>query len=124
MDCCSETSVSVVKDPVYGIQLDPAKAAGQSQYQGLAYSFCSLGFKKKFGLNPVQYMPSDTELPLQAQSVAVPAIAGTSKMAALGKYTCPMHPQIVRDREVVPSAAWPLNCATYRLTRRILNWSA
>ncbi|HTF69997.1 MAG TPA: YHS domain-containing protein [Edaphobacter sp.] len=83
MSCCLETSTGVVKDPVCGMQVDPAKAAGPSQYQGLIYSFCSLGCKKKFDLNPVQYMP---------QPLAVPPIAGMSKMATSGKNICPMHP--------------------------------
>ena len=99
MSCCSETSAKVVKDPVCGMQVDPAKAAGQSQYQGLTYSFCSLGCKKKFDLNPAQYMQSDTELPLlQPQSVAVPPAAGATKVAASGKYTCPMHPEVRADK--------------------------
>ena len=85
MSCCSETSAGVVKDPVCGMQVDPAKTAGQSQYRGLAFSFCSLGCKKKFDLNPAQYMQSDTELPLlQPKSVAVPPAAGATKVAASG----------------------------------------
>jgi YHS domain-containing protein len=52
------------------MQVDPAKAAGQSQYRGLTFSFCSLGCKKKFDLNSAQYMQSATELRLlQPQSV-------------------------------------------------------
>src|SRR6266851_3079265 len=99
MSCCSETSAEVVKDLVCGMQVDPAKAAGQSQYQGLTFSFCSLACKKKFDLNPAQYMQSDTELPLlQPKSVAVPPAAGAPKVPASGEYTCPMHPQIVRDQ--------------------------
>jgi Cu+-exporting ATPase len=99
MSCCSETSAEVVKDPVCGMQVDPAKAAGQSQYQGLTYSFCSLGCKKKFDLNPAQHMQSDTELPLlQPQSVAVAPTTGATKVAASGKYTCPMHPEVQADK--------------------------
>jgi Cu+-exporting ATPase len=99
MSCCSETSPKVVKDPVCGMQVDPVKAAGQSQYQGRTYSFCSLGCKKKFDLNPARYMQSDTELPLlQPHSVAVPPAAGAPKMGASGKYTCPMHPEVRADK--------------------------
>ncbi|HTF71898.1 MAG TPA: heavy metal-binding domain-containing protein, partial [Edaphobacter sp.] len=99
MSCCSETSAKVMKDPVCGMQVDPAKAAGQSQYQGRTYSFCSLGCKKKFDLNPAHYMQSDTELPLlQPHSVTVPPAAGAPKMAASGKYTCPMHPEVQADK--------------------------
>jgi Cu+-exporting ATPase len=99
MSCCSETSAEVVKDPVCGLDVEPAKAAGQSLYQGRTYSFCSLGCKKKFDLNPAQYMQSDTELPLlQPKSVAVPPTAGATKVAASGKYSCPMHPEVQADR--------------------------
>src|SRR6266567_3020864 len=94
MSCCSETSAEVVKDPVCGMQVDPAKAAGQSKYQGLTHSFCSLGCKKKFDLNPGQYMQSGKEMPhLQPQSVAATA-TGATKVA---KYTCPMQPEVQAD---------------------------
>jgi Cu+-exporting ATPase len=56
--------------------VDPAKAAGRSERCGETFFFCSLGCKKKFDSNPVQ---SDAA-PVSAQ------------------YTCPMHPEIVRDR--------------------------
>src|SRR5258708_38376829 len=102
MSCRSETSAEVVNDPVCGMQVDPAKAAGQSQYQGRTYSFCSLGCKKKFDLNPAQYMQSDKELPLlpllQPQSVAVLPAAPATTPAASGKYTCPMHPEVQADK--------------------------
>lgn len=43
------------KDVVCGMQVDPKKAAGQSEYQGKTYYFCSAGCKKKFDANPQQY---------------------------------------------------------------------
>lgn len=45
----------MAKDPVCGMQVDPAKAAGTSEYQGQTYVFCSAGCKKKFDSNPPQY---------------------------------------------------------------------
>jgi Cu+-exporting ATPase len=81
------------------MQVDPAKAAGESQYQGLTLSFCSRGCKRKFDLNPAQYMQSDTELPLlQPKSVAVRPAAGATEVVAPGKYTCPMHPEVQADK--------------------------
>jgi Cu+-exporting ATPase len=44
------------KDPVCGMQVDPAKAAGQSQYQGRTYYFCAAACKTKFDKNPGQYV--------------------------------------------------------------------
>ena len=43
------------RDVVCGMQVDPAKAAGKSEYNGKTYYFCSLGCKKKFDANPSQY---------------------------------------------------------------------
>lgn len=43
------------KDPVCGMDVDPAKAAGSSQYGGKTYFFCAPGCKKKFDANPGQY---------------------------------------------------------------------
>lgn len=44
------------KDVVCGMQVEPATAAGQSEYQGRTYYFCSPGCKKKFDANPAQYV--------------------------------------------------------------------
>ena len=43
------------KDVVCGMQVDPAKAAGRSEYQGKTYYFCSKGCKTKFDANPGQF---------------------------------------------------------------------
>ena len=43
------------KDPVCGMQVDPNKAAGTSEYQGKTYYFCNPGCKRKFETNPEQY---------------------------------------------------------------------
>ena len=44
------------KDLVCGMQVDPKKAAGTSEYQGKTYYFCSAGCKKKFDAHPGQYV--------------------------------------------------------------------
>ena len=44
------------KDVVCGMQVDPAKAAGSSQYAGKTYYFCSNSCKTKFDANPGQYV--------------------------------------------------------------------
>jgi Cu+-exporting ATPase len=44
------------KDVVCGMQVDPAKAAGTSQYGGQTYYFCSKSCKTKFDANPGQYV--------------------------------------------------------------------
>ena len=44
-----------MKDPVCGMQVDPAKAAGTSEYQGQTYYFCAVGCKTKFDADPGKY---------------------------------------------------------------------
>lgn len=43
------------KDVVCGMNVDPKKAAGQSDYKGTTFYFCSLGCKQKFDATPEQY---------------------------------------------------------------------
>ena len=98
-------------DPVCGMQVDERTAAGSSVYEGGNYYFCCAGCKKKFEANPSAYVgtPSagGTERPDHAHPHdqatrespghvhAKPAVAGPVAPGAL--YTCPMHPEIVRD---------------------------
>jgi YHS domain-containing protein len=51
----SERRTSMEQDVVCGMQVDPAKAAGTSEYNGKTYYFCSKGCKAKFDANPAQY---------------------------------------------------------------------
>jgi len=47
---------TTVKDLVCGMDIDPASAAGKSEYNGQTYYFCSLGCKKAFDKNPKKYL--------------------------------------------------------------------
>ncbi|HYN09737.1 MAG TPA: YHS domain-containing protein [Vicinamibacterales bacterium] len=44
------------KDVVCGMEVDPAKAAGKSEFKGKTYHFCSKACKTKFDANPQQYV--------------------------------------------------------------------
>ena len=44
------------KDVVCGMQVDPAKAAGRSEFNGKTYYFCSKHCKAKFDANPAQFV--------------------------------------------------------------------
>ena len=44
-----------VIDPVCGMNVDPADAAGSSTYEGLAYYFCSQHCLTQFERSPEQY---------------------------------------------------------------------
>ncbi len=43
------------KDPVCGMQIKHADAAGQADYNGLIIYFCSTACKKKFDVNPEEF---------------------------------------------------------------------
>jgi Cu+-exporting ATPase len=43
------------KDVVCGMQVDPHRAAGTSQYDEKTFYFCSTACKAKFDANPQQY---------------------------------------------------------------------
>jgi YHS domain-containing protein len=44
------------KDVVCGMKVDPATAAGSSEYQGKTYYFCSKGCKTTFDANPERFV--------------------------------------------------------------------
>ena len=43
------------RDVVCGMQVDPAKAAATSEYNGKTYYFCAKVCKTNFDANPAQY---------------------------------------------------------------------
>jgi P-type Cu+ transporter len=47
-----------VVDPVCGMTIDPADAAGVSEAAGTTYHFCSLSCKKKFDADPTRFGPT------------------------------------------------------------------
>ncbi len=47
---------TTVKDPVCGMDVDPATAAEKSEYKGQTYYFCSAGCKKSFDKEPEKYV--------------------------------------------------------------------
>ncbi len=44
-----------VKDPVCGMEIDPASAAGSSEYEGRTHYFCNLNCKQSFDAEPEKY---------------------------------------------------------------------
>src|SRR5436190_16612046 len=77
----------------------PEKAAGHFAYKGQTYYFCGLGCLKKFSANPESYLqPKPAVLQIQrrdAPTRLAPA-APTSATTSI-EYTCPMHPEVVRN---------------------------
>jgi Cu+-exporting ATPase len=44
------------KDPVCGMNVDPATAQHKSEYQGKTYSFCAPGCRRAFESDPQKYL--------------------------------------------------------------------
>jgi Cu+-exporting ATPase len=45
-------------DPVCGMEVDSATAAGTSEYEGTTYYFCSVGCKRQFDKDPQVFVES------------------------------------------------------------------
>ncbi|MBL8580732.1 MAG: heavy metal translocating P-type ATPase, partial [Rhizobiaceae bacterium] len=70
-------------DPVCGMKVDRSTAKHFTRHEGKGYYFCSAGCQIKFEAKPDGYL----------------GIRPTpERMAAGTQYTCPMHPEIVRDK--------------------------
>ena len=77
-------------DPVCGMTVDPARAAGHVDYQGQTYYFCGRGCVEKFRANPAEFIKPRPE---QAR--------GAPTAVHAQEYTCPMHPQV---RQIGPGS--------------------
>lgn len=51
----------MAKDPVCGMEVDPAQAAGSVEYKGQTYYFCAPGCKKAFEKEPEKYLNKPME---------------------------------------------------------------
>jgi P-type Cu+ transporter len=86
---------ATVIDPVCGMQVMPATAAGSVVHDGLTYHFCSRHCVEKFRADPARYLGE------HGAEGHVATIAGADKAppapAEGVTFTCPMHPEIVRS---------------------------
>ena len=57
------SSITAVKDPVCGMEIETAKAAGHTEHAGQTYYFCDSKCKEKFDHNPPQYLGKSAEKP-------------------------------------------------------------
>jgi len=80
-----DPSAQLVTDPVCNMRIDPATAAGKSEYKGQNFSFCNPGCKQKFDASPEAYLGGAKPAATQ------PAPAGTA-------YVCPMDPEVRSDK--------------------------
>ena len=49
-------NTTIVKDPVCGMEIETASAAGHTEFNGQTHYFCGSKCKGKFDVNPAQYL--------------------------------------------------------------------
>ncbi len=85
---------NMATDPVCGMSVDPKAGKPQAVHDGVTYHFCSEGCRTKFGAGPDRYLKADSD-EKHGHHHHTPAPTGPVPEGTL--YTCPMHPEIVRD---------------------------
>ena len=85
------------RDPVCGMNVEPANAAAQVEYQGRTYYFCAKGCAQRFSAEPAKYLqPTAKTLPLVSLVGASPKTAANPPAEEKIRYTCPMHPEVIQ----------------------------
>lgn len=109
-------------DPVCGMTIDPASAAGSHEHEGKTYYFCNPSCLERFKAEPMKFLGNTRAVePLEAGSNQVEYVCpmdpeihqrGPGSCPKCGmalepamyippstrtEYTCPMHPEIVRS---------------------------
>lgn len=77
------------RDPVCGMFVDPVTAVWRHVYAGRTYFFCRPDCLEQFKADPARYMAPAQSMALERETVSGPSMKT--------EYTCPMHPEIVRD---------------------------
>jgi YHS domain-containing protein len=57
------TTTTVIKDPVCGMDVELAHAAGRIEHKFQTYYFCGVGCETKFDSNPEQYLGKSAGTP-------------------------------------------------------------
>src|SRR6266481_1590549 len=91
-----DSASAVVIDPVCSMTVNPETAAGSYDYEGQTYYFCSTRCLNKFRESPARFLDKAKE-PMPSEPVGVRHESSTSRTKVGQTYTCPMHPQIVRN---------------------------
>src|SRR5215472_748976 len=83
-----DPAVERARDPVCGMCVDWTATPHRAEHAGRSYFFCGAKCRERFVAEPERYLPDEGAA---RERMASAAAAGT-------QWTCPMHPEIVRDR--------------------------
>jgi P-type Cu+ transporter len=92
-------TMSMERDPICGMSVDPQNAAATIEYGHKKYYFCSTGCAARFHKEPAKFLaaPRATETAPEphAPEHRKPPLSSAAAPKDV-RYTCPMHPQIVQ----------------------------
>jgi Cu+-exporting ATPase len=83
-----------MRDPVCGMEVDPAKSRFTHEHAGQTYYFCCGGCQTAFKTDPAQFLDPESSAPEAIPSASAEASADTW-------FICPMDPEV---REPEPGA--------------------
>lgn len=106
----------MVRDPVCGMTVEPARAAAHVEHRGETYHFCAKGCAQKFAADPERYLQAPAKGGLASQTIAIEAARASAPSSSSPtvpaiqpepptrlatdekriRYTCPMHPEVVQ----------------------------
>ena len=101
----SSTTTPLVKDPVCGMDVDPATSPYSSERDGQTHHFCSARCQAKFEASPETYLAPHADQPghhehdhgnHQTDHEAEHEAGATAAAGEATEWTCPMHPKIRR----------------------------
>jgi Cu+-exporting ATPase len=84
-------------DPVCGMRVDPSQAAASAEYAGQRFFFCSRGCRDRFEAEPLRYARTEPDGAIHPNDVAPKSETPPAAPKEKVQWTCPMHPQIIRD---------------------------
>ncbi|HZJ17199.1 MAG TPA: heavy metal translocating P-type ATPase [Chthoniobacteraceae bacterium] len=94
---------ATVRDPVCGMEIDPAKAVGRSEHRGASYYFCSAQCQRTFDADPAKFV-GDAAVTAEHHCCSSAHDEGESSGASAvqpspaARYFCPMCPGVESDR--------------------------
>jgi P-type Cu+ transporter len=94
----AQSAKQKVKDPVCGMDVDPATAKHKLDHAGKLYYFCSAHCNEKFQADPDLYLKRPASTPVLISPVPASKSATSSARKEQGNYVCPMCPEVRQSR--------------------------
>ncbi len=82
------------RDPVCGMTVSPATAAGSSEHNGQVYYFCSTHCVKRFRESPQTFLAARVALSSAKPVTIGRASTSSPSVSNVATHICPMHPEV------------------------------